>query len=596
MILKTNAALKEKKAITKYEKAYSEVLEIADIAHKFTFEIDTFFEKFYEYEKRLKIFEKFWIPKVKNLRKFFYEKYLSDHFFRNAFFDYMEKELDFLFYVNILVSAPDQRKFDSDTLGYIPFTAYPYQVVDWELSRIYSLAMWKSRDMGASFTLDSGYAMNLTFLQNFEAIFLSRVEKDVDMAGDRTQTNMGRIRQIIESTNIFTIENFKKDTVLTLQKTDKVKIVGESSSRHAARQKRTQEAWLDEAGANPNLKGIKQSITSSAKRVHYTGTLEPSTDGPFRDIIKEAIFIDWRAVYDEFKRNILENRFGYRDSWKKAIKNVVKPQIGENRKGAVITMLHKYTDHPLKKGNSDFRTIECNRLYNDPVIIAHELDADLNAGSPDRSLYGLQNEHFISKRDWDILVESEDFKYMKLYAGFDPGGHGNAAMVISLVDKFGFCYTFPEIRFEKGNAELWIEGIINNYCKKYNKTMTIFADEAINQYKDEGWLWNSFIYKGFYSHWLNIIPVNNGKISSRLFVANKVLQDRVKNHPLFEGENLPKIYLHEDNRVWGMKFIANGKYSDDKEQKRISHPAEAWVYFLSSLYEDNFVDNRVLLG
>jgi len=573
------------------DEKYTPIKKYIDKLHLLTIKGKDAFLDIQSYENRKTFFITKYIETSKKIREIFFKNAKENPELWDLMREYIKEKRDYIVYVNLLVSSTDQKKYKGNEI--FPFVAYWYQVLVWELSSKASIALLKPRDMGISFGIYSGLAMNLSFGIPEEIFVLSESEKKVDSIGDRTQTTLGRTRQILESSRVVNMKVFKKqgrDKFLELYYNDWCGVLGSALTATAGNQLRFRKAIIDEAGLMRRLLELDNEIKESADFVIAMGTLKPGLDDGLRSYLNSSHTINHYLLWDIFVEKLEETQ-DYRESIDFAIDEILK----DIPIGTGIRIKLRYTDHPLKAGKSDFEAITRRRLRNDPTAIAHQLLADENAPNPDRSLYGLEEIHFIYDRDWKDLESMKIFETMKLYAGFDPGGHGNAALVPFFSDGT-FYYFFPEERFQNGIPEVWLQQIINKFCKKYSKKMTIFADQAINQYKEEGWLWNSFIYKGDFKNWLEVIPVNNGDISAKLLVSNTALQKRVERHPIFEGIELPVVFLHEKNKEWAMKFIAKGKYTDDKEQKRISHPSEAFIYALSSIFEDDFVDNRILLG
>jgi len=176
------------------------------IFHKLTLKLDDLYIKEYYYSERLR---KFLILSdlLKKLKMSFKIEYVKDKELRDEYDKYMKENQDFVLFANALVATPDERKFTKQK-EYIPFIAYVYQVLIWEFSQHFGITLPKSRDIGASYTLNIGAAMAMCTGGEITALYVSKTENDVDRVGDRLDTNMGRVRQVIESTTIYDLNKF----------------------------------------------------------------------------------------------------------------------------------------------------------------------------------------------------------------------------------------------------------------------------------------------------------------------------------------------------------------------------------------------------
>ncbi len=545
-----------------------------ELAHSLTFLIKDFFLHIYNYEDRLKYFLTDFVPIVKQIRANFINDYISDIRFVIDFNTYMEIYDDFMVFCNLLISAPDERKFGTNSED-IPFITYHYQVLIREISHYFGLSLYKSREIGLSYTLVIDAAMHLIYKARGTLLFLARTEHDVDKYRDRTWTNMGRVRQVIESTVIYNIKKYD-DKFLTLAKNDRCKIEGASSNAHSARQGRVLRGWQDEAGVIPNLADVAKAISMTADFVHYTGTLNPGTDEAFREKLDQAVEFDVNKLWDIFTSAYEQLNHDYR----KAINVVISYLKSKVEKGKNILLHITYEHHPLKAGNCDYFKIESNKLGNDPVAIACELKADRNAGNPKRSFYNCWEEHFKS----DDFFESCDFTGFRLIAGFDPGTESTACLSPAFIDSNGNSFVLPPIYMEGGSMENYIETeIVNNLLTKYNfDKIEIFAEQSVEQYKkvESGW-WFAFNAKKF-ANQIDLIVVSNRDAVNQVRGINQALWKRT--HCRFTEKQEPKIIFHEGCKFFMMYYIIGGKYTKDPIQKKISHPSEAFIAWSSYIY------------
>jgi len=529
--------------------------------YSLTFNIEKEFSFIYSYEERLNYFKNTYQVKVKELRKKFALEYVKDRELKKAYHKYMKENFDYILFVNLNVSAPDQRKFDGG--GFIPFTAYWYQFVIWELHNHFTLAYWKSRDIGLSFAINSGHAMGLALDKGDEVLYVSRVQDDVDKTHDLTNSNMGRTRAIIMNSLIHSLKDFYKNVFLRLYSTAKSGIIGSSSNANPGRSKRFKLAFMDEAGAIKILMQMAQSISMSAKHVTYAGTLLVGSDTGFRQIIEEGITINPREFFEDFKSFLdVDNGVYYKEARDKAIAKL-REKIP---KGKSISFTNTYADHPLKAGNCDYYKIECNRLLNDPVIIAHELDADLNAGSPDRSFYSATDKHLEK-------ITLDDFSDIEILMGFDPGSHGTAAMTPVIIDNYGFYYILESEMFDRGTMKEWLDKLKRKYGN-----FTVFAEQSVKGYSKAGSGWMSYLR----SRNLKTVIVSNRNMGDQLLVVNELFREKRFNE-LGQQENMIKV--SDKNKWWLLSYIHGEKYTDSG-QKKMSHPAESMIAVLFHLNKE----------
>jgi len=536
--------------------------------HHLSIDVENEFKDEYSYEKRLVIFMKDYQGKVVALRKSFLIEYYKDKSFAKEYHEYMDREFDFILFVNLNITSVDQRKFSGDwykeNIGELPgntknpfvrFTAFWYQVVIWEFYLRYSLAYWKSRDVGLSFTIISGEIMSLLHHRGREVLFLSRVETDVDKNKDRTQTNMGRGRALIEQTVIYSAKNFYDDKFLSFYETPHSGIKGASSGSDPGRQGRVTGAFKDEAGADKKISDTKGAVTMAATNVCYAGTLKSTTDAGFREIIRGAQMLEnheLRTLWTDFL-SFLKSGIGYLKAWQETFKIFEKKYPGIKS----FSFRNTYLDHPLKSGKSDYFDIESSRFFHDPIRIANELKADLDAGSPDRSFYSLTPDHFDE-------LEVDDFKYYDVLMGFDPGGHKTAAACPIIIDEYGCWYILPVEIFNKGSMVSWIDSLKNKYGK-----FTIFAENSVKAYGTAGSGWMSAFRKVN----IRVINVSNRDMDDQLLVVNEMFRQTEIDE---SGEEVNKVTVDEKNKWFAMSYIYGEKYSDER-QKEMSHPAEAMI-------------------
>lgn len=525
------------------------------IFHKLTLKIDSGFEHIPSYFERLAKYNDMSIE-LSELKKAFKIDFAKSEKFREEYRKYMSDNFDFVLFTNALVSTPDMRKFDGEN-KYMPFIAYVYQILIWEFSRYFGITLSKSRDIGASYTFNIGAAMSLCLSDTLSALFMSKTENDVDITGDRLQTNMGRVRQVIESTTIYDLKKFQVDKYLNIFSNEKCGIKGSSTTATAGTGGRFQYAMIDESGVIKNLTQILRSITYSVTRTHIFGTFKSGSDAGLRAAIKDAHKIDIDKYIEMYKELIVENDFNYR----KTIDFIIAGLKKEVPEGKNITFKITYKHHPLKKGNCDYHKIESNRLLNDPIAIALELEADETVGSPDRTFYNCQSRMFLSDKDFKSKINTTS---KRMYFGVDPGSIKSACICPIIETSDGIFIDKTEL-MEIADYN----SFLSKMREKYNPEV-IYVEKSAFAYSKSGYGWFVFLQK----HFRNVVTVDNQHIDTQLLIVNAV----------FAGNGSKNIYLHEDNKWWAMNYISGAKYTDI-EQKKMSHHAEA---FICAIYQENF--------
>ena len=544
------------------------LLKYIKIFHAFTFKVGAFHASEFDYEKRLKNHQEQWIPMVQKARRAFLIDYIQDKAFKAAYHEYMDRELDFILYVNCGVSAPDQRKYGGG--DEIPFTAYWYQVVLFELYKRFSIAYFKSRDAGFSFAIISGESMQLCHAKASESILMSRIEKEVDISGDRSQTFMGRIRRTIDRHPLYSMKRFKMDKFMRIYRNDRVGTFGSATVPNPGSGNRVERGVVDEAGKVSILKDIRQSLTMAATYMCYGGTLKAGSDTGLRDCIKEAYQINPKEIWDKFMSE-LGDGLSYREAWDSVagdLKAILPP-------GKAITFKNTYRDHPLKSGHCNYREIECNRLFNDPVAIAHELDADLMAPSPDRTLYNATKENIKPADFFEKLLK--DTRGLFWVGGFDPGTLHTTAFVPMLGDHEGRLYIMPAVYMTEGDMISFTQKMAMMAPK-----MTLYPEESVKAYSNVGSGWWTTLQK--YSKIMNFkLQISkNRDLEGIALVNNYCLSEKAYNYLTDREEKM--ILIHEDNEEWLMNYQQGMKRSGDTDQKRWSHAAEA---MMAAIYELN---------
>lgn len=554
-----------------------------ELFHNLTFKLEMLYENVKVYNERLHHFENVFIPYVKKIRFNFKAELKTDKKLMQDMIKYMTDEQDYLFFCNAFMSAPDQRKFESSGL-LIPFVAFFYQVVFWELSNSFSISVLKPRDMGVSFCQYAGHSMYLAFAISKECLFLSENESKVDSIGDLTQTAMGRIRYLIQNDeSIFTLKNFTVNKYLNLYKNANCGIVGKAMTTTATNQMRSNKIILDEAGLIKKLKELKTEMQMTSSQIIYMGTLKPASDSGFREILKKSILINHIEIWNKFK-NLIENT-SYRNVWD-LIANEIKKEV---KQGETLKIKLSFKDHPLKAHISDYETIERNRLFNDEIAIAHQLLADENAGNPDRSFYNLQNDNFITEKEFEEIIKHS--KGFEIHAGFDPGSANTVSLVPVLKDNNDNMFVFPAELFS-GTYDSFLQKIIEKYCKKYNRKMIIHAESSVMSYSGLGSGWSTWFKN--YPQYFDLHIVTNQHQETQLLVANHIFT-------LFEYNRIfqkqcKKILIHEDNKQAYMTFISGAKYSGDKEQKEISHKSEALLSIIYNTFKYLVANEKPIWG
>lgn len=565
--------MKKNKRLEQYKKQFWNLTD----------KLSNYFVNIDSYGERLEIFKTTWIPAIEQIRGSFIKELCTDRKFRRDTFAYLTEAEDYMLWFNALLSSPDQRKFGGSEKD-IPFILYPYQVVILGLSDHFSLALLKSRDIGASQVFSGKASFKLSIAKKYECLYLSERRDKVDVSGDRTQTLMGRVRRFLESTKIINTSKFYIDKFLHLWRDKECKIDGAAMTATTANSSRYMEIVGDEFGLIRFSESFLEEVTYATDRLFVFGTLKSGRDAGFRTVLKKGIVVDHNKIYQRFYSELIKGKKSYKQIWKEIAKEV-EEEYQIPKKGFIKLRIN-FMDHPLKKGKCDYVELESNALLNNPTAIALQLYADENAGSTNRSLeladtvIHFNKDNFLAKKAKDPA----SWHLFEIGGGFDPGGHKAAFYIPVLTDSFGFSYVLPPEQFKTGVMKKWMLELALKYGQSTGKRVNITADSAILQYAKEGALWSSVIRKKEVAKWLSFTAVSNRNIEDMVTAVNGILHQR-RVHPV-SGELMPLITFAEANRDWVMGYELGGKYTSDTLQKAWSHPHDAFIYWCFNYYKD----------
>lgn len=583
---KNNVQKNEKRQLREGKRWPTNHSKLNDYIKKFwelTYLIDDWFIDIPVYEDRLKLFQEEWIPMIENLRGGFFYELCTNNFFREEFLIYMTNSFDYVLWFNAFLSASDQRKYGGE-IDEIPFILYPFQAVLLGLSDHFSIALLKSRDIGASMTFSGKDSMRLAFSKKYEALFLSEKQDKVDIVGDRTQTLMGRTRKFLEISKLVNLKKFHTDKHLHLWRDTGCKVDGASMTSTTTNSTRYEEIRTDEFGLIKCGESFLEETAASTDRLIVFGTLKRGSDSGFRKALKSATVVDHKKLWKELYKRFTENKENFKEAWK-GMAPIVKEEYKIPKKGFIKLKIN-FTDHPLKKGESDYLEMESNALLNDKTAIALQVWADENAGSTDRALEAADPYVHFAKDNviYRNYADKDKWNLHTIHGGFDPGGHRHAYFLPVLTDSFGFSYVMPPEVFKGGTMINWMTKMAKEYGEKYGKKIVVTADQAITSYANEGALWSQVVRDRYVEAYMRFNAVSNRNMSDMTTAVNGILGLR-KEHPI-TGEVLPLIIFDEANRDWVMGYELDGKYTGDAEMKLMSHPYDAFIYWCFNYYKD----------
>jgi len=559
-----------------------------DLFYDLSINLDHYFEQVYHYNDRLSLYEVVWMPIVSQLRNSFVSALKNDEEMRHTFYEAMRDDLDIMMWFNGFLGGPDQRKF-GNRIDRVDFIAYSYQVVIGEFSKRHSTLVKKCRDMGLSVMfcgIDSGMVY---FARRLETLLMSEKQDKVDVVGDRTQTLLGKIRDFLENSKLVNLKNFHTNKHLHLWRDIYCKIDGTAMKATTANGYRYHFIRCDEIGLIKDSENLINEMTMSGGKVAMYGTLKLGDDTGFRNALLKAWNVDVQEAWSMFLE-LRDSALTNEEIWDHICYELTTAR--GMTEGTSVRLDVNFKDHPLKRGNCDYFDIESAKLFHNPTAIALQLLADLDAGALDRSLQQLHPvDHFNhSSKFSQYMANPSNWYAVKFTGGFDAGGHKGTAYVPVVIDKYGFSYVLPAEYFKSGNMQSWLLKLKQKYYHKANQQIDIYSDQAIQQYEKEGSLWTAAVRHPMFETAFNFKPVPNRAPADQVDVVNSVLCVR-KKHPV-TNEMLPLINFHIDNKSWGMGYKPRGKYTNDKNQIKYSHPHDAFVYWCFNEYKHRLVFDK----
>ena len=543
--------------------------------HELTFQNETMFEHIDKHQKRLDHLENDIIPKLRKYRNSFKSEMIKDPQMRKDFDEYMRDQKDYVVFNNFLMSSENQKDHphlrENTGNGKVPFITKGYQLLMWELSKKWRVVNLKSRFLGVSYGLYTGFICDMIYDSEFEFLVMSEVEKKVDKTLDWTQSAKGRMKSLIRSSGIFDLKRFYDDKFLTLSPySTGAGFSGSSTTATATNQARYPKIWVDEAGLIGLMMQLKDQISAACDNYIMTGTLNPGSDMGFRFVLDHSVLVDYRAMWARYKELFKEDLTS---------KEIIEKVIDEFTKDIPLRSTLKFKlnwkDDPIKSGKSDYYEIACNEVFNDPDAIATQIDADENAPSPDRTLYNATKENI---RD-DAFFKALDHTGMRWVAGFDPGSIGSTCFVPALLDPEGRLYIFPAVYMEDGTMVSFVQKMA-----MMAPGMMLYPEESVKAYSrvESGW-WTT-LQK--YSRIMGFkLQISQNRDTDAIGLVSNISLSNECTCP-FSGEYIKEVLIHEDNEEVVMNYIAGMKYTKDKMQKKWSHAAEALMAMLYELNKD----------
>jgi len=249
--------------------------EIRDIAHDFkglTHWIENkAFPKDMDYWARKDKYENEITPLIKEMRIGVHKKIINNRKFRKEMKRATNR--DFHLWINLYATTYNPI-FDKSDIT--PAILFEYQL-DF-LKRIHSgesLICIKGRGMGFTWTKVWFDVWEMQRDRTYQAVVISRVEDDLDMKDDESQTIFGRMR--------FTAQNVPYKIVLDgrirFMKHGKSQFIGKSSNPHAARSTRANRVYVEEAGVIENFKLIMRGVNAVSNQRILGGSVNGTANG-----------------------------------------------------------------------------------------------------------------------------------------------------------------------------------------------------------------------------------------------------------------------------------------------------------------------------
>lgn len=572
--------------------------------HALTFNFEQKMWEFDVWKHRKEFVRDKWILAVKRLRAAFNLYLFKNKEAREEFFRYMKESGDYICFVNYDVSAPDQRKFNREFMEKgglkdvnLPFTLFWYQVVLAELARRKRVAGVKPRDIGASFTIYTLLYQQTLLYNNIEWTITSEKSEKVDKKGDMTQTAFGRIRNLFKKSRWFHIDdkNTSQNIVKNLYLREESGITGYATTPTALDQLRGSYAFFDEGGLVRDMLTMWDRATQSVPNCICFGTLNPQTDAQFRELVKSGYKVSLRPLWDKFREYYHEGDLSYKEIWDKIVDEI------DVQEGETLQIQFKYDDQPLKS-KCDAYLIESRGLGFRKDKIDALLDGNIDAASPERSLFNIEDHRWFFKNIKDVENMGGYVENMSLLAGFDPGGKAHkgierCVLIPVFKDNYGFCYVMePEI-YTRGTRQSFAKEVARKYSLKYRKPMKIKADMATKVGESEGYGWKTEVFESrkemlngyplFSFFTVKMIPNQNP--SKMIDTINDALHETQFRYNAKTGKMQPLVMFHKKNEFWVNKADLTEKRTGNQENYRLCHYLDSFMYFAYD-YLKNFVD------
>jgi len=422
------------------------------------------FETVYSYETR-KVLYNYFMQTVSKFRIKIYKKMAFSPEY-NKWIHYYTKK-DVVTWINLFGWTYDPIRMSGQAT---PFVCYGYH-----RDYLYACRKYKHtitiKPRGTGYTWVKAMDKVFRFLndESYQCAIVSRVFDDIDKAGDRHQTVMGRMRFAMSSLPFFDLSELDTDNEGFLQYGSN-SIRAYTSNPDALRSGRSTELDIEEAGAILSFTAVMASAVSVSDEIRIGGTVKGTSSG-------------------------------FYDFWK-------------NKDSEYFHIFWRHDQHPLMS-TPDWERLEKMKYNNDDRLFRQEVLGDFWAMVGESVLIDLdRDKHAVS-------LNQLSYHRMKKGVSIDPGaGSSPTSIWFFYFDNFTDTWYFTDYSelhrttHEKVVAEIEAKGFGND---------TVYLmDSAGRNITPTGESWYSLLTSGGLTP---LFLVNNKNITGSVLMANQNLRD-----------------------------------------------------------------------
>jgi len=493
------------------------------------------YETIHNYSSRSTVYQMM-LNLASKMRLSLYYELANDSELADILMDEIDRKKDFHAWVNIFGWTHNPIQTANPKT---PFILYPFHIDFYNDMRRYShTIIIKARGMGYTWVKVFIKVFRLLYDDDYKGMVASRVEGDVDVTGDVTQSIFGRCRSVLMNLPYFN----DLDTELDVNKYLFIRVgnntlTGYNSSPDGPRSTRGTEFDIEEAGVVEDFKGLLTAVVSVANEIRIGGTVKGTANG-------------------------------FYDYW-------------ENKENAYHHIFWGHELHPIFSTEDWVRREKLK--YDDEQAFEQEIMGNFFAMVGNKILMYLRESHLEDLRhlNTDNLVK---------FVAIDPAG-GSSAMSIwyCLYDiNSGDIYymAYSEIRnaiYDTAVKDIEAHGYLNSIYLIDSASRNVAPD-------GKGWaeeLSNLLGNKNFYL-------VDNKDIRGSVVVANRNLRDgKIHFNKYGQGVKLgfKRLYSYVYVDSYGSNKVKKDKSSDGGDSFRYSMAIE----FLFP-NENNRKNNKMMRG